>query len=105
MHCAAAKVQFNELMKQEDKRRRIAVAAWLNGAKSHVDQYEAKTTREAYPRSGRWLLDRLKMKAWLDVCSGDKLLLWLRAIPGAGEISHITSTCSFLISMAVVAKL
>jgi hypothetical protein len=104
-HRAAAKAQFDELMKQEDKRRRIAVAAWLNGAKSHLDQHEAKATREAYPRSGRWLLDRPKMKAWLDVCSGDKPLLWLRAIPGAGEISHIPSPCSFLISMAIVAKL
>ncbi len=104
-HRAAAKAQFDELMKQEDKRRRIAVAAWLNGAKSHLDQHEAKVTRKAYPRSGRWLLDRPKMKAWLDFRSGDKPLLWLCAIPGAGENCTYPIPMKLSLSMAVVTKL
>jgi hypothetical protein len=88
---ATAETQFEELTNQEDKRRRIAVAAWLDGAKSHLDQLETKATREAYPQSGRWLLDRPKMKTWLDFRSRHKPLLWLRGIPGAGNFCHILS--------------
>jgi hypothetical protein len=81
---AATEVQFEEVAKLEEKRQRIAVTEWLDCAKSQLDQLDAKAVREAYPQSGRWLLDRPQMKAWLDLQSEEKPLLWIRGIPGAG---------------------
>jgi hypothetical protein len=82
---AAAETQFEKQAEQEEKLQRIAVTAWLDGAKSHLDQDNAKAEREAFPESGRWLLSRPQMKAWLDLSSAHKTLLWIRGIPGAGE--------------------
>ncbi len=87
---AAAETQFEKLAEQEEKLERIAVTAWLDGAKSHLDQHNAKAEREAFPESGKWLLSRPQMKAWLDLSSVDKALLWIRGIPGAG----IFPTCN-----------
>jgi hypothetical protein len=86
---AAVEKQFEEMERQEEKRRRIAVAAWLDGAKSRLDQHDAKAEREAYPQSGRWLLDRSQVKAWLDCDSAAKPLLWIRGIPGAGKTPRL----------------
>jgi hypothetical protein len=74
------------MTKQKEKEKRIAVAAWLDGAKSHLDQLDAKAEREAYPESGRWLLSRQQVKSWLDFRSTGKPLLWIRGIPGAGKV-------------------
>ncbi len=82
---AMAETQFEETTKQRDKEKCIAIAAWLDGAKSHIDQLDAKAEREAYPQSGRWLLGCPQMRSWLDFTLEDKPLLWIRGIPGAGN--------------------
>ncbi len=82
---AAAEAQFEEMVRQKEKEKSIAVATWLDGAKSHLDQEDAKDERKAYPETGRWLLAHRAIKAWLDFDSEDKPLVWVRGIPGAGE--------------------
>ncbi len=82
---AAAEAQFEEMARQKEKEKSIAVATWLDGAKSHLDEEDAKDERKAFLESGRWLLVHPSVKAWLDFRSEDKPLVWIRGIPGAGD--------------------
>jgi hypothetical protein len=51
------------MARQKEKEKRIAVAAWLDGTKIHLNQLDAKAEHEAYPESGRWLLSRPQVKS------------------------------------------
>jgi hypothetical protein len=80
---AAAEAQFDETARQKKKDKSIAIASWLNGAKSHMDIEDAKDVRKAYPESGCWLLNHPSTKAWLDFGSEEKPPVWFRGISGA----------------------
>jgi len=65
--------------------KRIAVINWLSAADADADQVAFSAARQDIPDTGRWILDHLHIKTWLDRTQSTIPIVWLNGKPGAGE--------------------
>ena len=80
-----AQKHYEDHEAQERLRRRLFMRDWLDAPNMAGQQEKGQLTREAHPRSGKWLLSRDKVKAWLDPAMSAAACLWIHGIPGAGK--------------------
>jgi len=81
----ASRKHHQDVEEHERLRRRLFMRDWLDAPNMAEHQEKGHTTREARPDSGRWLLSRDKIKAWLDPAMSVPPCLWVHGIPGAGK--------------------
>lgn len=81
--------QEKQLLIVEHKERQklaISIVEKLSPANFDLDQEAISNNWKKDPNFGCWLLSHDKMKAWLSPRNADARTLWLKGIPGAGEI-------------------
>jgi adenylate kinase family enzyme len=81
----ASQKHHQDMQDQERLRRRWFMRDWLDAPNTAERQEKGHATREARPDSGRWLLSRDRIKAWLDPSMSVSPCLWVHGIPGAGK--------------------
>ena len=78
------------MAENEKIKRRIALKAKLQPARSASDHERALDVRKQYPNTGHWILQRPEMKEWMSPRQDNSFLLWLNGIPGSGELRRIS---------------
>lgn len=81
----ASQKHHRDVEEHERLRRRLYMRDWLDAPNMAEQQEKGHTTREARPDSGRWILSRDRIKAWLDPSTSVPACLWVHGIPGAGK--------------------
>lgn len=85
----ARKVQeayFSKMEESGHKQQILAIVEKVSPVPIEADQDKAAANWLKEQSFGLWLLENIKMKAWLDVTNAEANLLWLKGIPGAGEL-------------------
>jgi hypothetical protein len=75
--------RFNDMAKEEKRRRLESVIDKINPPNCHTDQNAASEQREN-TQSGKWLLGNDHFRAWCNVNIDSNPLLYIHGIPGAG---------------------
>jgi len=76
--------QFKVSEDDERKKRRLDVINWLAAVDSILDQEASSDIRREYPKTGKWILQETRIKAWLDPRNSVVRTMWINGIPGAG---------------------
>lgn len=85
---AARKAQDDHFFQTEEKDRKqqlLSILDKVSPAHVEVDQENAAANWVKGRSFGLWLLENVKVKAWLDSTDNAANLLWMKGIPGAGE--------------------
>lgn len=83
--------QLKEQREEARRQRRARVWAWLAAEDMRSEQEYHSTVRQEFPGTGRWIIKKRLMNAWLDLETKCDSLLWLTRIPGAGTFSFLSS--------------
>ncbi|WKT53623.1 P-loop containing nucleoside triphosphate hydrolase [Fusarium oxysporum f. sp. vasinfectum] len=82
---------------ERQRHQRLAVGHWLRATNPDNHQYRFSRIRQAYPGTGKWLLDNQSFREWFDPRYPIiPPLLWLKGSPGAGK----TILASFVVEEA-----
>jgi hypothetical protein len=67
------------------KKSRLEVVNWLAAVDSVLDQEISAAIRDEYPSTGKWILQDIKIKSWMDPNNSMVPIMWMNGIPGAGN--------------------
>jgi hypothetical protein len=77
--------QFTIIEVNAQKKRRLDVVNWLAAVDSVLDQEAAAAIRDEYPTTGKWILQDIKIRNWMDPSNSMVPIMWMNGIPGAGN--------------------
>ena len=79
--------QFTIIEENAQKKRRLDVINWLAAVNSVLDQEASAAVRNEYPSTGKWILQDINIRSWMDPNNSMVPIMWMNGIPGAGEQS------------------
>lgn len=71
--------------KQEQEEKFMAAIKWISGAHACLDHEDARSARQEYPGTGKWILKKEKVRNWREAPSPRDSSVWINGIPGAGK--------------------
>lgn len=86
----AQEKQILSAEKLERERQAISVVEKISPVNFNLDQENISKFWTKEQQFGLWLLKDTKMTAWLDSKDLDTDVLWLKGIPGAGNLIYWT---------------
>jgi len=87
---------FRFLREDAKRQQQERVRTWLAHEDMMSDQDHHVEIRQDYPGTGKWILKKRIIKAWLDLEAKSENIVWLTGIPGAGK----TTLASIIIEEA-----
>jgi hypothetical protein len=89
-----AEIEFSNIRKAEELRRRTEVLEWLSPANVDEDQEMKAQVRSEYPGVCSWILEHKNIKNWIDSSqwNDSRFLLWIHGNPGAGTLECCSLT-------------
>jgi hypothetical protein len=92
--------QFAVIEETAQKKKRLDVVNWLAAVDSVLDQEASAAIRHDYPSTGKWVLQDVKIKSWMDPNNAMVPIMWMNGIPGAGGQCRPSAAESRLLTTA-----
>lgn len=84
-------LDFKQSEIERQERNFHEVRDWIAATEAETEHKNICRDRIRYEGSGEWILDRIKIKEWLDTESDESSgsVLWINGRPGAGKLAFL----------------
>lgn len=81
-------IDFKQREIERQEKNFHEVRDWIAATDAETEHKNICRDRTRYEGSGEWILDRIKIKEWLDAEAGEPSgsVLWINGRPGAGKL-------------------